>query len=129
MKVKTLVAVAGFSGAVAVILGALGAHALANLLPEASLTSFKTGILYHLLHALLLLGIAGLSNFLSEKDLKISFYLLVIGKLFFSGSIYLLATKPIHGLEVGFLGPVTPIGGLLLISAWIYVATSALRKT
>lgn len=129
MKVKTLVAVAGFSGAVAVILGALGAHALANLLPVASLTSFKTGILYHLLHALLLLGIAGLSNFLSEKDLKISFYLLVIGKLFFSGSIYLLATKPIHGLEVGFLGPVTPIGGLLLISAWIYVATSALRKT
>ena len=129
MKVKTLVAVAGFSGAVAVILGALGAHALSNLLPEASLASFKTGVLYHLLHALLLIGIAGLSNFLSEKELKTSFYLLVIGKLFFSGSIYLLATKPIHGLEVGFLGPVTPIGGLLLISAWIYVATSALRKT
>jgi uncharacterized membrane protein YgdD (TMEM256/DUF423 family) len=129
MKVQTVVAVAGFSGALAVILGALGAHALTNLLPKVSLTSFKTGVLYHLLHALLLIGVADLSRFLSEKELKATFYLLVIGKLLFSGSIYLLATKPIHGLEVSFLGPVTPIGGLLLISAWIFLAVSALRKT
>ncbi len=128
MKVKTIIATAGFSGAVAVVLGALGAHALAKLLPEAALASFKTGVLYHLLHALLLMVVGGLSKILSPKELNITYILLVLGQVFFSGSIYLLATKSLHGLEVSFLGPVTPVGGLLLIAGWIYIATSTLRK-
>jgi uncharacterized membrane protein YgdD (TMEM256/DUF423 family) len=44
---------------------------------------------------------------------------------FFSGSLYLLSTRDIHGLPVGFLGPITPIGGVLFIAAWIMTALKA----
>jgi uncharacterized membrane protein YgdD (TMEM256/DUF423 family) len=86
------------------------------LAPEA-LESFEVGVRYQMLHALLLLAVEALP-ILSERYKRIIGRLVVSGVLTFSGSIYLLSTRAISGLDLSFLGPVTPVGGLLLIAAW-----------
>jgi len=109
--------IAALLGLVAVVLGALGSHALkARLAPEA-LESFEVGVRYQMLHALLLLAVEALP-ILIERYKRIIARLVVSGVLTFSGSIYLLSTRAISGLDLSFLGPVTPLGGLLLIAAW-----------
>ena len=103
---------------VAIILGAFGAHALKERLPLEKLTSFETGVRYQMYHgiALLILGFnAGRMNF----NLKWSFRIMLVGVLFFSLSIYLLSIQPVLEIELKFLGPVTPIGGVLMITAWV----------
>lgn len=111
--------IAGFAfGLTGVILGAFATHGLKPVLSPAAMESFDTGIQYQIYHALLLLMLGNLK----EEKIKtgnLIFYLLVIGIILFSGSIYLLSTRSITNLEIGFLGPVTPIGGSLLILCWI----------
>lgn len=122
------IAFAAFSAAIAVILGALGAHALKTTLPEAQLASFETAVRYHIYHALaiLLTSIIGLQL---KVSLQVTLWLFAIGTLLFSGSIYLLATIPLHGLEeLRALGPVTPIGGVLLIAGWVGLAVTSMRS-
>jgi uncharacterized membrane protein YgdD (TMEM256/DUF423 family) len=106
-----------FLGVTAIILGAFGAHALKIKLSVEQLSSFETAVKYQMYHALLLL-IISFNAHITEKLKNILFYLLGIGVFVFSGSIYLLSTRAISGLELSFLGPITPIGGLLLITAW-----------
>jgi uncharacterized membrane protein YgdD (TMEM256/DUF423 family) len=65
---------------------------------------------------------------LNEKERFIIFCLTLSGIVFFSGSIYLLATNELTHLKTKFLGPITPIGGLFLISAWGYLFYSILCK-
>jgi uncharacterized membrane protein YgdD (TMEM256/DUF423 family) len=124
---KKILLVAVFLGVTAIILGAFGAHALKKVLSEAQLQSFEVGVRYQMYHALFLLFM-GVFTFLSEKDRLVIFWLTISGVLFFSGSIYLLATNGITNLKTKFLGPITPIGGLLLISAWSYLFYSVLCK-
>lgn len=109
--------IAALLGLVGVILGALGSHALKALLAPEALESFEVGVRYQMLHALLLLAVEALP-ILSEHYKRIIGRLVVSGVLTFSGSIYLLSTRAISGLDLSFLGPVTPVGGLLLIAAW-----------
>ena len=119
------------AAATGVILGALGAHSLEKLLlPDHadSLESFKTGVRYQLFHALALLVLGLNSEKIAPKALRLAGLLMQIGVVFFSGSIYLLATRSITDLSVGWLGPVTPIGGTLLISAWIILFWSFLSN-
>lgn len=105
-------------GGIAVILGALGAHALEDLISASQLNSFNTGVRYQIYHAILLI-VLGVSNIAETKSLKTILNLFTIGTCVFSFSIYLLSTKDLTGLSLGFiLGPITPIGGLLLITAW-----------
>ena len=121
-------AIAGtFLGLTAIILGAFGAHALKVKLSIDQLSSFETGVKYQMYHALFLLLLSFQSN-ISEKVKKTIFYLVLLGVLIFSGSIYMLSTRPISGLDLKFLGPVTPIGGILLISAWILLLTHFIKK-
>jgi len=116
-EMNSRIRIAALLGLVAVVLGALGSHALkARLAPEA-LESFEVGVRYQMLHALLLLAIEALP-ILIERYKRIIARLVVSGVLTFSGSIYLLSTRAISGLDLSFLGPVTPVGGLLLIAAW-----------
>ena len=116
-------------GVLAVILGAFGAHYLAEQLPEQSLKSYKTGVSYQFNHTLLMLMVGLNLNQFHEKFHKLSFYLLFVGILFFSGSIFLLSTRIITGLEsFSILGPMTPIGGLLIIFAWISLIYSFIKK-
>ena len=114
---RKITSVAALMGITAIILGAFGAHALKKQLSVEQLGSFETGVKYQMYHALFLLFL-GLNTFLNEKVKKTVFQLVVFGVFFFSGSIYLLTTKPITGVDFKFIGIVTPIGGVLLIMAW-----------
>lgn len=114
-------------GAVGVILGALGAHALKEVLTESQLTSFEVGVRYQIYHALLLLFVGG-TSFLSDSTKKVVALLVFVGVLFFSGSIYLLSTNDLTALNFKVLGPVTPIGGILLIVAWLLIGFKVLKR-
>jgi uncharacterized membrane protein YgdD (TMEM256/DUF423 family) len=117
---KKIILVAAIMGAIAIVLGAFGAHALKKVLSESQLNTFEVGIRYQMYHALFLMLIANL-NFLTLKDKTVIMYLVIIGIFLFSGSIYLLSTSVITKLKTTFLGPLTPIGGLFLIASWIYL--------
>jgi uncharacterized membrane protein YgdD (TMEM256/DUF423 family) len=114
---RKITSVAALMGITAIILGAFGAHALKKQLSIEQLGSFETGVKYQMYHALFLLFL-GMNTFLHEKVKKTVFQLVVFGVFFFSGSIYLLTTKAITGVDFKFIGIVTPIGGVLLIMAW-----------
>lgn len=109
-----------FFGASGVILGALGAHALKDLLSPEKLLSFETGVRYQLLHSLFLLGLYALRNEKGISKINLALKLCVIGIFCFSFSIYILSLNEVLKMEyLKILGPITPIGGILLISAWI----------
>ena len=114
---RKITSFAALMGMIAIILGAFGAHALKKQLSVEQLGSFETGVKYQMYHALFLLFL-GLNTFLNEKVKKTLFQLVIFGVFFFSGSIYLLTTKAITGVDFKFIGIVTPIGGVLLIMAW-----------
>ena len=124
---KRILLVAAILGVTAIILGAFGAHALKKVLSVEQLATFEVGVRYQMYHALFLLFI-GTFSFLGEKERSIIFYLTIVGVLFFSGSIYFLATNTITNLKTKFLGPITPIGGLFLVSAWVYLFYAVLSK-
>jgi len=114
---RKIISVAALMGMTAIILGAFGAHALKKQLSIEQLGSSETGVKYQMYHALFLLFL-GMNTFLNEKVKKTLFQLVIFGVFFFSGSIYLLTTKAITGVDFKFIGIVTPIGGVLLIMAW-----------
>lgn len=108
---------------IAVVLGALGAHFLKVVLTTDSLASFKTGVQYQLFMCLGLLGIANI-NMVGNKSTGYAIKAIKIGTLLFSGSIYLLTIKSLYP-SFNFLsiaGPITPIGGVLLIIGWFKIA-------
>lgn len=124
---KKILLGAAFLGITAIILGAFGAHALKKVLSVEQFQSFEVGVRYQMYHALFLLFI-GVFAFLNEKERLLIFWLTILGVLFFSGSIYLLATNGITNLKTKFLGPVTPVGSFLLILAWGYLFCVILSK-
>ncbi len=114
-------------GFISIILGAFGAHALKAVLTIEQLNTFETGVKYQMYHALFLLFV-GTNQTISEKSKKTIFYLVVSGVVFFSGSIYLLATNTITNINIGSIGFITPIGGLLLIVAWFWLFIDFMKK-
>lgn len=124
---RKIILVAAILGVIAIILGAFGAHALKEVLNENQLVSFETGVRYQFYHALFLLFL-GTTVLLSDKTKKIILILVLVGVLFFSGSIYLLATNDLTSIDFRFLGPITPIGGLLLIGAWTALFLNILKQ-
>jgi uncharacterized membrane protein YgdD (TMEM256/DUF423 family) len=126
MQRKILITAVLF-GMFAIILGAFGAHALKKTLTSEQLVTFETGVKYQMYHALFLLFV-GTTAFVSEKVKFFIFWLTAIGVLFFSGSIYLLATKNVTNINFKFLGILTPFGGLLLIVAWFWLFIDLMRK-
>ena len=125
MKIK--VSITLFLGMIAVILGALGSHALKEVLSPEQLESFTIGVRYQMTHVLLLM-IVLLTSYFEERIKQTSFWLTIVGILLFSGSIYLLNLQQLLGVKLSFLGPVTPIGGLFLIANWGFLALKALRR-
>lgn len=113
-------------GAIAIALGAFGAHGLKSIMTVESLQTFETGVRYQMYHALFLLCIGG-SAYLSSKIKTIIFYLVVVGVFFFSGSIFLLSTNALTVFDFKVIGFVTPIGGLLLIVAWLLAMLNFLK--
>lgn len=117
---KKIISTAAIIGAIAIIFGAFGAHALKKVLNVEQLATFETGVKYQMYHALFLLFV-GTSVLVSEKAKKVIYYLVVFGLLLFSGSIYLLATNELTSFDFKVIGFVTPIGGFLLIVAWLWL--------
>ena len=115
---KTILITASALGVLSIILGAFGAHALKELIPVESQQTFETGVRYQMYHALFLLFV-GSTSLIMEKTKNIIYYLVVLGVLLFSGSIYGLATNELSAFNFKSIGFVTPVGGLLLIGAWV----------
>ena len=112
--VKLFGAVFGFFS---VIFGAFGAHRLKRILPPEVLHSFETGVKYQIIHAVVLLFLGFHFDFIDFTERMIA-SCMIIGVLLFSFSIYGLCYAKAKRLNLKFLGPITPVGGLLLMSGW-----------
>ncbi|MAJ59279.1 MAG: hypothetical protein CBC48_04175 [bacterium TMED88] len=106
------IVMAGLSGALAVVAGAFGAHGLRDRVSPEQISAWTTASQYHLLHSVVLLALA-LYALDAQASIRLQGSLFTAGVVLFSGSIYLLVLT-----EQRWLGPVTPIGGLLLIAGW-----------
>ncbi len=123
---KTILVIASLFGLLSIAFGAFGAHSLKALISVESLQTFETGIRYQMYHTLVLLFV-GSTTLIQQKTKKIIFYLIVFGVVFFSGSIYGLATNNLTSFDFKTLGFITPIGGLLLIASWILLLINFIK--
>ena len=111
--------------ALAVILGAFGAHGLRDRLDAYSMDVYQKAVFYHFIHALgvLIVSILPKTGTFPESAANWVCGLLVVGIVFFSGSLYLLAVTGTR-----WLGAITPIGGLSFIAAWLMLAWFLMRR-
>ncbi|WP_226063273.1 DUF423 domain-containing protein [Kaistella polysaccharea] len=116
MKNTTLI-IGAIYGLVSVILGAFGAHALKKIISVEKLASFETGVRYQMYAALFLLIVGYILKFETPSEKWISIFM-IAGTFIFSVSIYLLAFSEVAAIPSKFIGPVTPLGGLLMIISW-----------
>ena len=114
-------------GLLAVLFGAFGAHALKKSFTEDQLKSFETGVRYQMYHALVLLILGFNMGFNSNLEVIMG-YCLIVGTFLFSFSIYGLCFSASKGRKLGFLGPVTPLGGLFLVVGWGLLFYSIIQK-
>lgn len=122
--VKLLIVLGSLNAAVAVILGAFGAHVLRDELSSQMFAVFSTGVQYHMYHALGILAIAMVASILHERIwLKVSAWAMIAGIILFSGSLYVLSLSGIR-----WFGAVAPAGGILLIGSWAVLAFGALKS-
>jgi uncharacterized membrane protein YgdD (TMEM256/DUF423 family) len=115
MNAKQILQIAGLSGAIAVGLGAFGAHSLeALLIQNGRLDTFQTAVNYHFYHTLALLGIGILATVKPDwKGIAFAAWCMILGILIFSGSLYVLSLSGIT-----WLGAITPLGGVAFILGW-----------
>ena len=134
MQQKLLIRCAAISGALSVALGAFGAHGLQQLESAQKITPediriFETAVRYQFYHTFALLAIASLANILDAKYKSWSVRAFLAGIIIFSGSLYLLSLSQfLFGNRLSWLGAITPLGGLLLISGWILFFLSAFSR-
>lgn len=122
MTQQIIISTAAIFGFLAILFGAFGAHALKKTLSSDQLKSFETGIKYQMYHAIVLLVL----GFNSSMTTPAMYWCFTLGILLFSFSIYGLVLSEKAGKKMRFLGPVTPIGGLLLVSGWILLLVKVL---
>ncbi|RBP32111.1 uncharacterized membrane protein YgdD (TMEM256/DUF423 family) [Oceanihabitans sediminis] len=121
MTQQVIIFTATLLGMLSVIFGAFGAHALKKILSSDQLQSFEVGVKYQMYHAIVLLVL----GFNSDMVTSATYWCFTLGVLLFSFSIYGLVLSDAKGKKLRFLGPVTPIGGLLLVSGWFLLLLSA----
>jgi uncharacterized membrane protein YgdD (TMEM256/DUF423 family) len=122
MNAYKLASITGaFLGLTAVITGAMGAHALEDVLTTDQLNSYETAVRFQMFHALLLL-IMGNMDQRRENLIKLAVWAIIVGTFLFSGSIYVLVLTPIK------VGLITPLGGLILIIGWGILLIRAIKK-
>lgn len=120
LESKYILILGGVFGALAVIFGAFGAHALKSQLTPAMLDVFETGVKYQSWHATVLLFLGAMSMLSPDPAWRLSATFITVGMVLFSFSLY--------GLAFGgprWLGPVTPLGGLLMIVGWLVLVYAA----
>jgi len=120
---KLFFSLGALSAALAVALGAFGAHGLRSRVEPELLTSFETAVRYHMYHAIALFAVAFAASQWPHSGLPaIAGWLFIAGTILFSGSLYLLTITGVR-----WLGAITPIGGLALIAGWVLLAFTAWR--
>lgn len=124
---KKIVLTAAVLLIVAIILGAFGAHGLKDIVSPERIVTFEVGVRYQIYIGLAML-ILGLNEEKVGFSLKPTFLFLLIGVLFFSVSIYFLAIQELLGASLKFLGPITPLGGLLMIIGLLVFVIKLMRK-
>lgn len=107
----------------AVVLGAFGAHIVEGMLTPDRFDVYRTAVQYHFYHALGLLIVGSVSFHINNTWMKWSGYSLITGILIFSGSLYLLTL-----LDLGWLGAVTPIGGVAFILGWAFLFIGLVKQ-
>ncbi|WP_205512533.1 DUF423 domain-containing protein [Longitalea arenae] len=126
---KGFLLTAAILGALAVALGAFGAHGLKKIVPPETVTTFETGVRYQFYHVFALLAVAILFGSFPGKNLQYAGICFIVGIILFSGSLYVLtalqATKTV-GLRG--IGAITPIGGVFFIVGWIFLFLAILKK-
>ena len=120
-------AIAALLTAITIAIGAFGAHGLKKLVDASSLVSFETGVRYQMYHALALFVI-GLVPSISETLKRRVFWFFCFGILLFSGSIYVLSLQEVLSFSVSGIAFLTPLGGLLFIVGWIWLALGVLKN-
>lgn len=109
-------------GMLAIIFGAFGAHALKKILSEYQLKSFETGVKYQMYHAIVLL----ILGFNFQFSTSAMYWCFTLGVVLFSFSIYGLVLSDAKGKKLKFLGPITPLGGLLFVIGWLLILLQAI---
>ncbi len=128
MNRNKMIAIGAVTGALAVVLGAFGAHSLREVLSAEKVATWNTGVEYQFYHTFAILLVAALADTIGARRSMTITYLFLAGMICFSGSIYLLATREATGMDwVLALGPVTPIGGLLFITGWVMILLSVMK--
>jgi uncharacterized membrane protein YgdD (TMEM256/DUF423 family) len=122
MTQEIIIATGALFGMLSVIFGAFGAHALKKILSNEQLHSFEVGVKYQMYHAIVLLVL----GFNSENLTYAIYWCFTIGIILFSFSIYGLILSDAKGKKLRFLGPITPLGGLLLVIGWLLLLISVL---
>jgi uncharacterized membrane protein YgdD (TMEM256/DUF423 family) len=126
---KSIVLFASISGALAVILGAMAAHALKEKLTTEHIQVFETAARYQMYHSIVLLLIGFVFDKINHKFFQTAAYCFMAGVVLFSGSLYFLSTTEItHFSNLRWLGPVTPLGGLLFILGWLLTGIAAYKS-
>ena len=120
--VRTFLMLAAFFGFTGVALGAFAAHGLKNRLSAEYLAIFHTGVLYQLIHALAILGVAVLAAQLPGRLMTMAGWSFALGIVLFSGSLYVLTMTGISKL-----GIITPFGGLAFLVGWALLGLTAWR--
>jgi len=124
---KKIIKTAAILGFIAIAFGAFGAHTLKKMVGVLELNSFETGVRYQMYHALFLLFI-GTTNLISEAAKKVIYSTTLSGIVLFSGSLYFLALNSFLPFNFKPFGFVTPIGGLLFLTAWFWLFVNFYRK-
>ncbi|WP_276134367.1 DUF423 domain-containing protein [Polluticoccus soli] len=126
---KTALVAGVFFAALAVVLGAFGAHGLKPLLTPDQLQTFETGVKYEFYHALALLATGIIYSSFPQKLVKTASTCFIVGILLFSGSLYAMTALKLQGdVGLGGLGILTPIGGLFFIIGWLLLLLGIVRK-
>ncbi len=120
---KLFLILGSINGFLAVALGAFGAHGLRARISPELLAVYQTAVQYHTTHALALLAVGIVAHWLpSSAPLQWAGWLFLVGIILFSGSLYLLSA-----MGLGWLGAITPIGGMAFLAGWILLGVAALR--
>ena len=124
---KKLLVTGSILGILGIAMGAFAAHGLRELIDPDALKSFETGVRYQMYHALLLV-VLGSASIVGNKTKGLMFYMILFGVIFFSGSIYGLATNKLFSFDFKSIALITPIGGVLLILAWVVMLIGIIRN-
>jgi uncharacterized membrane protein YgdD (TMEM256/DUF423 family) len=125
---KGFLQTAAILGALAVALGAFGAHGLKKIVAPETVTTFETGVRYQFYHVFALLAVAILFGSFPGKNLQYAGMCFIIGIILFSGSLYALTALSAAKTEgMRAIGAITPIGGLFFIIGWVFLFLAVIK--